>query len=119
MSVTEMVKEFHEATGHPIGTVEFEDEPEVNLRLDLVYEEVRELEEAVSNGDAEATLDALADLAYVTVGFAVGFGWDFDEAFERVHASNMTKADGNIKFFDNGKIMKNENYQPPDLSDLV
>ena len=36
-------------------------------------------------------LKELADLVYVTYGYAATYGWDLDEAFRRVHASNMSK----------------------------
>ena len=66
-------------------------------------------------------LKELADVLYVTYGYALTFGFDLDEAFRRVHASNMSKVDANgypIVRSD-GKIMKGDNYREPDLSDLV
>lgn len=43
------------------------------------------------------------------------------EAFERVHASNMSKLGVNGKpiFRDDGKVLKGPNYKEPDLTDLV
>jgi predicted HAD superfamily Cof-like phosphohydrolase len=51
----------------------------------------------------------------------VEFGWDFDEAFKRVHESNMSKLDEEGKPIrrQDGKILKGPNYQAPDLRDLV
>jgi predicted HAD superfamily Cof-like phosphohydrolase len=45
----------------------------------------------------------------------------FQEAFRRVHASNMSKVgpDGKPIKDATGKIMKGPNYQKPDLTDLV
>jgi len=45
----------------------------------------------------------------------------FDEAFKRVHASNMSKLgeDGNPVRRADGKILKGTNYKPPVLDDLV
>jgi len=44
-----------------------------------------------------------------------------DEAFRRVHASNMSKLDdnGNPVVREDGKILKSANYKPADLSDLT
>lgn len=44
-----------------------------------------------------------------------------EEAFKRVHASNMSKLDDNGKPIrrEDGKIMKGPNYEPPYLDDLV
>ena len=45
----------------------------------------------------------------------------FDEAFKRVHASNMSKLgeDGKPLRRADGKILKGPNYKPPVLADLV
>jgi len=37
------------------------------------------------------TLDALADILYVTLGAGVSFGLQLDKAFDLVHQSNMSK----------------------------
>lgn len=44
-----------------------------------------------------------------------------EEAFRRVHASNMSKLgeDGEPIRREDGKVLKGPNYKPPDLSDLV
>ena len=48
-------------------------------------------------------------------------GWDLNEAFKRVHESNMSKVDNNGKpiFNASGKVMKGPNYKPPCLKDLT
>jgi predicted HAD superfamily Cof-like phosphohydrolase len=53
--------------------------------------------------------------------FAAAIGWDLDEALARVHASNMSKVhpDGTIKRRADGKILKPETYEPPNLDDLI
>lgn len=88
------------------------------LRVLLVKEEYAEVLEAET---AENLLKELADLAYVTFGFAAEFGWDLDEALRRVHASNMSKLgeDGNPIYREDGKVLKGPNYEPPSLGDLV
>ena len=49
------------------------------------------------------------------------FGWDLNEAVRRVHASNMSKLgpDGKPVLRDDGKVLKGDQYEEPDLSDLV
>ena len=61
------------------------------------------------------------DLVYVVLGTFVEFGWDFDEAFKRVHESNMSKLDAEGKpiYREDGKVLKGPNYHKPDLSDLI
>ena len=71
-----------------------------------------------------ALLKELADLQYVLSGTLVSlspFFGDFDTAFNRVHASNMSKLgnDGHPVYRADGKVTKGPNYKPPDLKDLV
>lgn len=92
---------------------EFED-----FRVNLISEE---FDEILSATTPENMLKELADLLYVTYGYAAAFGWDLNEAFRRVHASNMSKLgpDGKPIYRPDGKVMKGPNYRKPDLSDLV
>ena len=45
------------------------------------------------------------------------FGVDLDKCFEEVQRSNMSKLgeDGKPIYREDGKVMKGENYSPPDL----
>lgn len=132
-TMTEKVRQFHEQMGLETKG-KTTDGALLNLRLDLVLEEMQELVEAAGfrsddklgiklseKPDPVEMLDAMADLVYVTVGWAVSHGWDFEEAFRRVHASNMTKIpkDGKIKYREDGKVLKPDTFTPPDLEDLV
>lgn len=65
-----------------------------NLRVDLLKEEVRELEEAVAANDITGVLDALCDIQYVLTGAVIEFGMNdiFEQAFDEVHRSNMSKS---------------------------
>ena len=69
---------------------------------------------------AEA-LKELADLVYVAYQYATNMGWDLDEAYTRVHDSNMSKLDeeGKPIYREDGKIMKGPNYFTPTLTDLI
>jgi predicted HAD superfamily Cof-like phosphohydrolase len=71
----------------------------------------------------EQQLDALVDLVYVALGTAVMQGFDFEEAWRRVHAANMLKTKysranpGKRKSsFD---VVKPIGWIRPNLSDLV
>jgi predicted HAD superfamily Cof-like phosphohydrolase len=96
MSNFDKIREFHETFNHPNEKTPqlnvFKDKPKlVKLRLDLIREEVKELEEAAENHDMLEVVDALADILYVVYGAGAAFGIDLDEAYRLVHESNMTK----------------------------
>jgi predicted HAD superfamily Cof-like phosphohydrolase len=123
----ELVREFHEAYEMPVGTVnihddfdkiEKEDAERIALRSNLVAEEFKELINAES---CEEIMKESCDLIYVILGTFVEFGWDLEEAFRRVHLSNMSKLgeDGKPIYREDGKVLKGPNYKKPDLSDLV
>jgi predicted HAD superfamily Cof-like phosphohydrolase len=92
----EKVAKFNEAFGvdrYPTPQPNiFKENPKlVELRLNLIREEVKELEDAVKNHDMVETVDALADILYVVYGAGDCFGIKLDEAYQTVHSSNMTK----------------------------
>jgi len=71
----------------------------------------------------EHQLDALVDLVYVAVGTAYMHGFDFDEAWRRVHEANMKKVRA-VKASDSLRgstydVVKPPGWKPADLSDLV
>lgn len=74
-------------------------------------------------GDLERKLDALVDLVYVALGTAYLHGFDFNEAWRRVHAANMTKIRceraGDSARSSTYDVIKPSGFVPPDLSDLV
>ena len=80
-----------------------------------------EFEEVCASETPDYLLKKLADLVYVTYGYAAAHGWDLEEAVRRVHASNMSKLDNDGQPLLNalGKVMKGVNYQELDISDLV
>jgi predicted HAD superfamily Cof-like phosphohydrolase len=89
------VKEFHKTFKHPII-----DEPSIPsekrsaLRVELISEELKELEEAIRNNDLVEVADALCDIQYVLSGAVLEFGMGnkFVELFNEVQRSNMSKA---------------------------
>lgn len=88
----------------------------ISNRIKIIEEEVNELKDAVNDKNKLKILDALADILYGTYGMAAEFGLNIDEAFDRVHTSNMTKDKPTDK---SGKLVKGPNYIPVDLTDLV
>ena len=124
----DQVKAFTEAMGQPVGEDIIKEGELLKMRTELIREETQEatLEtlwvDALGNpqiNKADLTKE-LADLLYVTIGFAVTFGLPLCEVFERVHQSNMSKLgeDGKPIYREDGKVMKGPNYQPPKLDDL-
>ncbi len=133
-SAMEMVAEFHRKHGMPHSDVPHvtEDAQRRILRLALLHEEIDELmdglglsEEVGGEGelvawgppDENAVADALADIAYLTVGAAVEWGIPLDRVFAEVHRSNMTKEPGYERA--DGKIGKGPEYSPPDVAGVL
>ena len=121
----EMVSEFHETYGLPVKSEIDISDPKTNeLRINLLAEELDELKDALAQGDAVETLDALIDLQYVLDGAFLSFGMqDLKQAaFEEVHRSNMSKLgeDGKpIRRESDGKVLKGPNYFKPDMAQFI
>ena len=63
----------------------------LQLRMNLIREEMRELEDAVRTNDRKETIDALSDILYVVYGMGDCLGINLDRSFSIVHHSNMSK----------------------------
>jgi len=83
------------------------------LRMDRLIEEINEYKVAVNKSDLVGQLDALVDIVYIALGNAVYQGFNFNEAFRRIHLSNLCKQSSG------GDIIKPPGWQKPDLTDLV
>lgn len=128
----DIVNEFHRSFKHPIDeqwTVKL-----LELRKNLIREESNEVIEefvnmiidlergkSISLVQRTNLLKELCDLQYVLSGAAVALGLDIQTAFNRVHASNMSKLgkDGKPVYRKDGKVIKGPDYIPPNLKDLV
>ncbi len=130
----ELIKDFHQAFGQNVcaePTVEL-----LELRRTLIGEEVKELFADIDTAIAHLKegkdvpqevyanmLKELADVQVVLSGTSVALKplQALEEAFNRVHASNMSKLgeDGKPIMRADGKVLKGPNYVPPDLVDLV
>ena len=128
------VREFHRVFGLTIGA-----DPTVKLlqlRRSLIDEETKELFSDIDAAIAYLErgeivprelytnmLKELADVQVVISGTAVALKplKELEEAFQRVHDSNMSKLgeDGKPLYREDGKVLKGPNYFEPDLSDLV
>ena len=117
--IVQDITEFHEKFG-----LEYKGPPRKlpgklqEFRNNFLFEEFCEYIQAGLDNDPEAQLDALVDLVYVAIGTAYLNGYDFQTAWNRVHAANMSKVRGESKRseFD---IVKPDGWKEPDLSDLV
>ncbi|MBC7450992.1 MAG: nucleoside triphosphate pyrophosphohydrolase family protein [Cytophagales bacterium] len=88
------VAEFHRTFKHPIvETPAIPSEERSRLRVALLAEELKELEEAIEQKDIVAVADALCDLQYVLSGAVLefGLGTSFKDLFDEVQRSNMSK----------------------------
>ena len=122
MSNFEDVKKFMKTFGQIIRTKpQFPDEKTIQLRFDLIREELSELQDALKKKDLKEVADALTDILYVTYGAGHAFGINLDECFQEVQNSNMSKlgVDGKPIFNEKGKVMKGPNYFKPNLSKFV
>ena len=130
-----MLAEFMTAMEQPVSQG-WEDLEGIKLGLKLIEEETEEFREAVENlfentecGEGEDVLNdnredlakELTDLLYVCYWTAAKIGIDINEAFRRVHASNMSKLgpDGKPVKREDGKVLKGPHYHAPDLSGVV
>lgn len=132
-SFTKDIAEFHVKYG-----LEYGDEPrdlphELEVfRIKFMAEELGEYVKA-HHADADTDeekrkrradkLDALVDLVYVALGTAYLHGFDFDEAWRRVHEANMKKV--RVERAEDSKrgstfdVVKPAGWEPPNLEDLV
>ena len=111
-----------EAFGQEVKTsASFPNQKIVNLRYDLIKEELNELDAALKQKNLEQVADALTDILYVTYGAGHAFGIDLDKCFEEVQKSNMSKFgdDGKPIYNDMGKVMKSKKYLPPNLKKFL
>lgn len=116
--VLQAVRNFATIMGQPLDVKFKYNDILEKLRADLISEEYQEVLTAV---DPEDILKELGDLVYVVYGYAATYGWDLDEAVRRIHESNLSKlgSDGRPIRREDGKVLKSENYQPPNLKDLI
>jgi predicted HAD superfamily Cof-like phosphohydrolase len=128
---TNKLKEFNKAFGiKTSGNIDGFCE----LRFKLMKEENEEYFESLFTENPKKELvDAIADMLYILSGTIVHHGLedDIQEAFDIVHASNMSKLDDNGKPIINGKngaydesrpmgkVLKSNNFKEPDFKNIL
>ena len=146
-----LVAEFHRPFKHPIlDTPQIPSEKRCQLRVSLIAEELKELETAINDRDIVEIADALCDIQYVLAGAVLEFGLGdkFQELFNEVQRSNMSKScetleeaeetirhyhenhdtichveksDGHYLVYrtEDHKTIKSVNYSPADLKSIL
>ena len=94
---------------------------QANLYAALIEEETMEFMEARTAGDDVETFDAILDIIVVCIGYGLSRGWPMVEGWQEVMQSNLAKIDasGFVKRREDGKILKPEGWQPPDLARVM
>jgi len=122
MSNFQSVKKFMQTFSQEVkDKSEFPNEKVVQLRYELIKEELEELKQAIKEKDMKEVADALTDILYVTYGAGHAFGINLDECFDEVQKSNMSKLGANGKpiYNESGKVMKGPNYFKPNLNKFL
>ena len=121
-TVQDMVLEFHKTYNMGIEDTPTLDIKTKTMRMSLILEEVEEYVRGLLNNDIVEVADALADLVYVVYGAAIEHGINLDEVIEEVHKSNMSKLHhetGEPIYREDGKVLKGQNYFPPDVKKVL
>ena len=100
---------------------EFPEKKIVELRYNLIKEELDEFKEAIRENNLTEIADSLTDILYVTYGAGHAFGINLDKCFTEVQRSNMSKLDqrGNPIYNEEGKVMKGPNYFKPNFKKII
>jgi len=122
MTNFEDVKKFMKTFGQIVRTKpQFPDDKTMQLRYDLIKEELDELKQAMESKNLVEIADALTDILYVAYGAGCAYGIDLDKCFKEVQRANMSKLgkDGKPIYNDKGKVMKGPNYSAPNLKPFI
>lgn len=117
------VVEFHNKFNLPIFLEPTIDTELGNLRLVLLKEEMKEVEQAVANKDIVNLLQELCDLQYILDGTFLSFGLlqHKEEGMKILHEANLSKLDEHGKpiFREDGKVLKSKNFKPADFAKVL
>ena len=122
MSNFDDVRIFMRSFGQEVKTkAKFPKKKIVELRYELIQEELNELQNAIKTKNLTEVADALTDILYVTYGAGHAYGIDLDKCFSEVQRSNMSKLgeDGKPIYNKKGKVMKGPQYFEPNLKQFI
>ena len=123
MSYQNDVTEFMEAADQYIGKkphLNENNEAQAKLYIDLIDEEFRELCDGFLRRHIGDIADGGADLVWVVKGLFTTLGINFDQVWEEIRASNMSKVvDGKVIRREDGKILKPDTYFKPDIEKVL
>ena len=115
------VKQFREAAGK-MTILEEADESVIRClqeEIDEMWEAVYEYLNSPTEEFRQPMVKELADVQYTLSQLAIYLNVNLEEAFTRVHESNMTKVvDGKILYREDGKILKPATYEAPNMSGI-
>jgi predicted HAD superfamily Cof-like phosphohydrolase len=97
-------------------------EANYKMYLGLINEEYTELQDAIEANDRVEQLDALIDILVVTMGAIRAGGFNGEGAWNEVMRTNFAKIDsttGKVRKREDGKVLKPEGWQPPNLNDYI
>lgn len=113
------VGKFMRAAGQ---TTNADNKEQARLYQKLIYEEYEEFLDAIAVGDDAETLDACFDMMWVIIGYMKSRGWNCYAAWDEGSTSNLSKINpvtGVVKKREDGKILKPDDWQPPNFKQFV
>ena len=116
------VNVFLRAVGQSVPPFNADESDQSRLYAKLIAEEYAEFCEAVIDNDDTEKADACFDMIWVIVGYMKSRGWDCERSWDEGAKSNLSKIDpetGYVRRRDDGKILKPDDWQPPNFEKFV
>lgn len=90
------------------------------LRMRLLREEYQEYMQGEADGNIVDIADGLIDMIYIAVGTGLTYGFPMVALWNEVHRTNMAKfPNGVVRFRADGKIIKPEGWEPPNITAVL
>jgi len=121
MNYQKDVEDFMESGQQDFPDLQGMTSKQAKLYMDLITEEYNETWRAFNvDKDVVEVADGLADMVWVIMGMASTLDIPFDNVWNEVKASNMSKfVNGKVVKNSDGKIMKPEGYFRPNIGDIL
>lgn len=113
------VLEFHEKFDLPIEDRPVLENSVAQRRMEHIYEETEELQDAIDMDDLPGVADALVDIVYLCLGMAVNLGIPWEQCFAAVHQANMLKSKGTKDGPSHLGIVKPKGWKAPDIKGII